>query len=135
MSFLKFKQNGDGPRPVHWSRAERDGAPFRGRSVPLLREEEYEEFAERVHDCRFGTFRVTDREQRIHGRTYIEVLEGITNGWWRLLSPRQYQWWTPPGSEAPEMLVYIEWSEPYMELDERRLHNIQGGMAGGSSAP
>jgi hypothetical protein len=127
MSFLKFQENNQ-PQAggIHWSRVDRDGAPFRGTKIPLLKEEEYEEFAQKVQDAKIGIFKATDPAHKQHGRTYQEVLDGILAGWFTLLSERQYKW-IDTGSNGPEMHVYVEWSESYMQLPKNlNLSNNSG---------
>lgn len=129
MSFLKFQGEGRGGEQgrVYWSRADRDGLPFRGSQVPLLRDEEFDEFAERVDDAKFALFDTSKPDQRLpagdpNARTYQEVLDGLIAGWFQLLF-REHRW----GEDAdgtPVMHVYVEWSEPYMEVDPRRARNI-----------
>lgn len=129
MAFLKFRQAGS-DNNLHWGRADRDGAPYRGRVAPLLRDEEWEEFAERVHDCKCGMFRSDQPDERQHGRTYQEVLDGAANGWFKIFA-RERHWWTPENG-PPVLVRYIEWSEPSMQIDESRIASLQGGVAGGS---
>jgi hypothetical protein len=113
MSFLKF-QEGEGDNGLHWHRADRDGAPYRGPITPILKEEEYEELAQRVSDAKVAIFDTSNPEQRHHGRTYREVLDGLQATWFNLLTERRYKWVDKKGK--PTMFVYVEWNEPTMQL-------------------
>jgi len=125
MSFLKQQRkaeeagNGD---QLHWDRAAQDGAPFRG-DIPLLKDAEFESLTERVYDSKSGIFNTSTPEQRCSGRTYQEVMDGVLAGWFKLMSDRQYKW-LDTGAE-PEMMVYIEWAEPYQELSARAREKLQ----------
>lgn len=112
MSFLKFKENS---KDLHWHRANKDGAPFRGEKTPILKEEEYEQLAEKVSDAKIAVFDTSKPDERIHGRTYQEVLDAISAKWFTLLTPRQYQW-SKSKTGKPTMFVYVEWAETYMQL-------------------
>jgi len=121
MSFLKYQrpaeQNG---QKLFFGRADRDGAPFRGTDVPMLKDEEFEELTQRVCDSKWGLFDTSQPEMRMppndpNGRTYTEVLDGVTAGWFQLICPRQYKWGKAADGE-PKMYIYIEWAEPYREL-------------------
>lgn len=121
MSFLKYqRQNVEAQQHVFFNRADRDGAPFRGAEIPFLREAEWEALTQRVCDTKWGLFCTADPECRQppgdpNGRTYAEVLDGITASWFELLSPRQYRW-SKDADGNPVMYVYVEWAEPYREL-------------------
>ena len=117
MSFLKFldQTNGNGRGNIYYHRATQDGAPFRGPTAPLMRDAEFDELTEKVHDCYSGTFDTSDPQMQQHGRRYHEILEGAAIGWFRPLCERQYTWGEKT-DEPPKMYVYIEWAEPYNEL-------------------
>jgi len=129
MSFLKFqgKQNGQDRGNIHWQRASRDGAPFRGSNAPIIREEEFEEFAERVWDSKYGTFDTSNPDERHCGRTYQEILDGIKIDWFQLLGERQYQWGKNKDGR-PVMYVFIEWGEPYLELPPDKARTMSAGV-------
>jgi hypothetical protein len=94
MGFLKFKdqKDGNGRGELHWHRANSDGAP---------------------------TFDTNNPEEQIHGRTYQDVLDAITAGWFNLLNPREYKWCDSEEGK-PTMYVYVEWAEPYQEFTGKR---------------
>ena len=122
MSFLKYtgEVNGNGRGSVYYGRAGQDGAPFRGHGVPLLREHEFEELAERVYDAYHGTFDTSNPTMRQppnseHGRTLQEIIERKENGWFKLLTWNER--WVKKGDE-PVMDVFVVWSEPYQELPQ-----------------
>lgn len=137
MSFLKFRgESGDDRGQLYWSRASQDGLPFRGPAAPLLRDAEFEEYTERVEDVKIATFDTSQPYQRLpqgapKPRTYQEVLDGILSGWFKVLS-RKHKWVDVDGK--PVMFVYIEWSEPVLELDMARVMSAQGGVAGGRNS-
>jgi len=133
MSFLKFRgeSDGNGRGQVFWSRAQRDGLPFRGEFPPLLRDEEFDEYAERVDDVKYGVFDTSKPEQLLpegdpKARTYRNVLDGIVAGWFKMLC-REHKW-AESSDGQPVMYVYIEWTEPYMEVDTTRIQSLQGGI-------
>lgn len=118
MSFLQYKKT----RPdLKWGRADIDGAPFKpsGKAVPLLRNDEFEALAERIPNCRARTFCMGDEKD---AEEYVDILNAIRSGWFELLGPREYKWETINGK--PVMFVYIEWSEPHMEIDPSKLASI-----------
>lgn len=118
MGFLKFQDNAKRDKAenaqLHWHRAELDGAPFRGDSIPLLKNDEFEELAQKVHDAKIGIFDTSDETHKQCGRTYNEVLDGVASGWFKLLTERKYKW--SRRNKKLTMLVYVEWSEPTMQL-------------------
>ena len=128
-SFLKFQgqQDTSGRGDIHWHRASRDGAPYRGPAAPLMREEEFQDSAEKVWDSKFGTFDTSDPDEIHHGRTYQNILDGIKANWFQLLGQRQYQWGKSK-SGRPVMYVFIEWGEPYLELPPDKLRAVQSGI-------
>ena len=105
VKFMNRRVNGNGRGQVFWSRADRDGAPFRGQAAPMFTEEEFDEKLVRVYDPKNGVFDVTDKEENDR---YLEILDGISNGWFQLVYiNRQF--------DEGSRLVYVEWLESYME--------------------
>jgi|TARA_R110000824_G_scaffold111917_8_gene260781 hypothetical protein len=121
MSFLKFHQqtDGNGRGDVHWSRASRDGAPFRGDKIPLLRDEEYENLSERVYDANVETFDTSDQEQKDKLK---QVLDASANGWYKVLCMERK--WLKLDDGGVKMCVYVEWVEPYQEISPSKLRNL-----------
>lgn len=120
MSFLKYQRGPTDQQRVFFGRADQDGAPFRGNTVPLLKEDEFDVLTQRVCDAKWGLFDTSKPNIRMppgdpDGRTYTEVLDGVTAGWFQLICPRQFNWGKDEKG-APTMHVYIEWAEPYREL-------------------
>lgn len=115
MSFLKQQKTlqGDPRGSIWWHRAGVDGAPFRGKSLPLLKEHEYEDKVERVWDCHYGIFDTTKPAQTIDGRTLQWVMDAAMSGWVKIIY-RDHRW--VETEEGAAMLQYVEWSEPYQEL-------------------
>jgi hypothetical protein len=127
MSFIKFQESKK-EKDLYWHRAAQDGAPFRGPVVPALKEEEFQKLTERVIDSKCAIFDTSEPDEVKHGRTYQQVLDGISNGWFKLLSPRQFKWVERPDGKTT-ILAYIEWGEVYMELHpsvkpEMRTHTL-----------
>lgn len=117
MSFLKFSRSvkTSGGKPVHWNRASMDGAPFRGAKPPLLREEEIEQQVEKVDDVHYGLFDTSRPKQKICGRTYAEVMEGVVSQLYSLTADRIFIRAKDPKTGNFKILVYVEWAEAFME--------------------
>lgn len=124
MSFLKFQQDPHREPTLHWHRADRDGAPFRGDHIPFLRDEEFDELAERVLDCKYAMYNTNKPDEQHHGLTYQQVLDGITARWYQLLSPRQYKWGEDEAGN-PVMFVYIEWAVATIQVPNHKLAGKQ----------
>lgn len=122
MSFFKFSEDTSN-KDLHWSRASMDGAPFKGPSIPLLKDEEFESLAEKVHDTKVGIFDSTDPDHKQHGRTYTEVMDGILAGWFIPLCERERKWVEKDGEL--KMMVYMEWSEPTMQLPKQVVQKLK----------
>jgi hypothetical protein len=120
MSFLKFQEDPNSDKDLHWQRADRDGAPFKGSSIPLLKEEEFEELAERVHDCQVAILDVNDPED---GVTYKRIMDGCRCGYFHLLAPRKYKWVERKGKLT--MMVYVEWAQTTMQLPKRVVEQLR----------
>ena len=108
MSLVKYygDKDGNGRGQLWWGRADKDGLPFRGRQVPHLKEEEFEERLVMVGDAKAELFDVTeDNETR---QRYLWVVDRIVNGHFVCLH-REHHF------SDGKMLVYIEWVERYME--------------------
>jgi hypothetical protein len=121
MSFLKYQNHTTDDRgQVHWARADRDGAPFRGSQVPLLRDEEFEELAERVYDANIETFDTSDPEQK---KALQSILDASANGWFKVLCMDR-KWVVNDNEGTARMYVYIEWVEPYQEISSSKLRNL-----------
>jgi len=114
-SLLKFsnvKRHSSGDK-LYWSRAPEIGAPFRGKEVPALTEDEAEQFLIKVADAKVGFFRMTSRRGR---RRFIEILDKIANGWYRLVYIKRFYKTNPA-------VHYIEWLE-YYQQDGRQVKAI-----------
>ena len=122
MSFLKFhhQTEGNARGDVHWSRASRDGAPFRGSQLPLLKEEEYENLSERVYDANVETFDTDDPEQK---EKLQSILDAAANGWYKVLCMDR-KWIENKTDGTAKMYVYIEWVAPYQEIAANKLRNL-----------
>jgi hypothetical protein len=106
VSLVKYSHqthSSNGKR-LFWDRAPVDGAPFRGPTAPILREEEYEARAVRVADFKMGFFDVAD-EKGV--KDFSQVMECCANGWYKLVHIERFHG-TPPRH-------YVEWVEYYME--------------------
>lgn len=130
MSLLKYRNGGTpADTKLFWGRSAEDGAPFRGPAPPLLRNEEFERFSERVFDAKYGMFDASNPEQKLpqghpQARSLAEVLEGFANGWFRILSHNEH--WSKGQDGTPRMFVFLIWLEQYMELPEK---HTQGGAS------
>jgi hypothetical protein len=133
VAFLKQQHsNGHDARGrLYWKRAAMDGAPFRGPSPPMLKEEEFEELAERVWDSKFGMFNTNQPDQLVMGRTLQWVIDASLSGWVQILH-RSHQWGEDEQTGQPVMFQYVEWAEPYQELPSR--YYDQPGPSGGNGA-
>jgi hypothetical protein len=94
---------------LHWGRAGRDEAPFRGHRPPVLREEEYNDQVVRTGDPHIRVFDMSVPEDQ---EAYLDVLTKIINGNWgqavhvdRQFVPEKNNW-----------VVYFEWVQWYMEM-------------------
>ena len=127
-SFLKFQGNSDsnGRGDLHWGRAKLDSAPFRGPGVPLMREEEFQEHAERVWDSKYGIFNTANPDEKHFGRTYQQVLDGILINWFQPLCERLYKWGKDDDGK-PVLYAYVEWGEPYLELPPDKSQEMSPG--------
>ena len=109
-SLVKYMNQTDGGngQNLYWHRASQDGAPFRGPTAPVLKEEEYQQQVVRIGDPQVEIFDTTDPEQR---KKYQEVLAKVVNGGWGqvLFIERKF---------IPELKgwrVYLEWVQWFMQ--------------------
>ena len=100
-------------KQLHWGRFERDGAPFRGASVPLIREEEADTLLTRTSDIRFGVFDVSKPEQTQFAETLATILGNVGLNWYRITQWSE-RWHDTP--EGPKMFVFVVWVVPHMEI-------------------
>ena len=124
-SLVKFMHaNSGGSEPLHWGRADLDGAPFRGAMPPMATEDEMESRLVKVADPHNQTFDTSDPEQN---KQYLAVLDKITNGWCQLIHRKHILVRTrhkqPDGTVVRDVnvKVYMEWVEPYMQ-DGQPMH-------------
>lgn len=106
--------HGNGQSPVYFNRAHLDGMPFRGETA-LLREEEFDEYTEVVSDFDSDTFDLSQAEQ--HAR-FKQVCDRIVNGWYRLWDYQPVWQELVPGRKT--MLIFMSWSVPHRQLNQRR---------------
>ena len=120
--FLKFHEHtdGNGRGTIHWNRAHLDGAPYRGKVIPLLKDEEFEELSERVWDTKSDMFDLADPDQR---KQYHKVLDMIMAQWCQCLHRQHISGEDENGN--PTMFVYIEWAEPYQEISASKLERLK----------
>jgi hypothetical protein len=119
MSLVKFsnRTQHNGQR-IHWGRSGEDGLPFRGQQAPMYTQEEWEEKTVKVADPHNGHFDTSDPEQN---KKYLEVLDGITNGWFQCIYiKRQY--------DPEQKMVYVEWVEYFLEDGNRAPFMTAGQM-------
>jgi hypothetical protein len=118
MSLLKYveedfkrKSGNSGEQSnIHFHRADIDGMPYRGKPYPL-KEEEYEELAETVHDGCVDVFDLAVPEQK---KKLEEIVEGVTSGWWRL-KVFDHHW------VDSRVLVFCVWTKPFKQIPEHKL--------------
>lgn len=120
MSLLKYRdvQQRDSRGVTHWTRADIDGAPYRGKQIPLLREAEFEEFAERVKDVKVKMFQLWEPDQLL---AYQDVLDKCANNWWTLLKDREME-----VREKNSFVVLCIYYENYVEVPPERVSAILG---------
>ena len=121
MSFLKYFDQRDASHrgSLYWHRSGMDGAPFRSAMPLSLREEEFEDNAERVID---GRVRIFDLGKQEDLQEYQEIVDRAMNGWY-IIARRDLQFIADKGS----WLVYLEWGVPHMEIPKDKLVGINGG--------
>jgi len=118
-SFLKYRedQHSNGRGQAHFGRASVDGIPFRGNSVPMLREEEFESLTERVNDGKVEIFDLSIPEKAAE---WERVIDHIANGWYRVLHcDRKFV------EAKGTWLIYIEYIVPWNEIPADKLHGRQ----------
>ena len=97
--------------PLYWGRAKLDGAPFRG-VPPMLREEEFDEHAERSMDAHVRIFNLSRPEEL---QDYRQILERVCNQRCMIVHrERQYD----PATRS--FLVLLEWVEPFIEVPQAK---------------
>lgn len=106
-SLLKFAgrrvdRNG---QSLYWRRAAVDGAPFRGLMPPAMPEQEYEAKKVKVQDFQHKWF---DIAVEAEAREYSEVMNGVANGWYRLVHVERF--WQNTTRH------YVEWTEVFTQL-------------------
>lgn len=89
---------------LHWERSADDGIPFRGRTLPLMPDAEYDARTYRVSEVHNAFF---DTKIPAENQKFLEVLSSATDGWFQLLHLERF--WR--GSTCH----YIEWIEYYKE--------------------
>lgn len=100
-------QVGEGDDRYFWSRADVDGAPFRGPAPPILPEAEYDARVVKVADFRHDSFDMADAEK---SRAYDRVMDCIMNGRYSLVFISRFHNGTN--------VHYVEWNEHYMQDSE-----------------
>lgn len=119
-------------RPLHWSRAHLDGAPFRGDPVRLP-EELYAERVEKVTEAKVRLFDLSKPKDQID---YADILNRITAGVGQLVRReflksaviRQVEIRDERDrvighekSQSTGLQVHMEWVEFYMQDNQRNL--------------
>ncbi len=116
-SLAKFSnRRSHGGQQLHWNRADRDGAPFRG-NMPFLTEEEYDQRVVRVGDPKLAFFDMSKEDQV---KAYLDVVDGIVNHWFELVFIQRF-WKTDPPTH------YVEWIEYFYEDGQRAPYVPQPG--------
>lgn len=130
-SLVKFMHQKDAAgKPLHWGRADLDGAPYRGAASSLMvPEEELESRLTRVYDPQNQTFDLSDPEDN---KAYLAVVDKVSNKWAQLLCRKfmtvKVRRVRDLGDGVKEVTrdvkikVYVEWLEVYME-DGQPMHS------------
>lgn len=124
MSLLKYRdeeRRENGEASLSFSRAKIDKAPFRG-SAPLLKDEEYDQLAERVYDVDAKVFDLSNPEDLAE---FKDVFDRATNQWYQILDYDK-RWVTDPETQQVKMYIYMVWGKPYMQIDQAQAHNMIG---------
>lgn len=110
MSLFKyFGEQGEAHRgKLFWSDV-LDGLPFRGDSVPLLRESEIQEYVDVQWDFCCREFDLTDEKS---AEEYRYVMDRVVNGWFYL----HYREYAKDAQTGRVRYVYLEWSQRYGQL-------------------
>lgn len=119
-SFLKYQSEettvkGNGRGSLSFARAAVDGMPFRGQTA-LLKEEEYDEFTEVVQDFDVGLFDIGIPKERAALKV---IFDKAANQWYQILDYDKK--WITKEDGTTTVIVYIAYSIPHRELDQRRL--------------
>ncbi len=108
MSLAKFSN-----RRVHrgkklfWGRSSEDGLPYRGPFAPSYTQEEFEDRTAKVGDPHAETFDLSKKE---HKAVYLQVLDGIVNGWFQCLYVKRWE-----TKDNVDGFARIEWVEFFLE--------------------
>ena len=119
MSLVKFlnRQQSNGRGKLWWSRAEKDGLPYRGFNAPMMTEEEFEDRTVRVADPHNGTFRTWIEEEN---KAYLDVVDKILNHWAACLYQDSWkQKIKIEGVTQVRHVHYLVWAEYYLEDGSR----------------
>jgi hypothetical protein len=109
MSLVKFTNRSvHRGKKLHWGRSAQDGLPYRGAFAPMLTEEEHEDRLVRVGDPQHEVFDLSDPDQKA---AYLQVVDGIINGWFKCL----YRRMLTSKKNPKKAYVRIEWVEYFME--------------------
>lgn len=109
-------QSQDPRGPLNFNRAHLDGMPYRGPVLPLLREEEYEEYTDVVEDAGCATFDLSNEE---HCQRWAKIMDQAVNGWTRVISKHLH--WQPQADGSARCFLFAEWTKPHRELATDRL--------------
>lgn len=82
VKFMNRRSSPGGHGPLHWGRADLDGAPYRGQFLPPMPEEELENRLVRTANPQIRTFDLADPDD---AKAYVDVLDMIANKWATLI--------------------------------------------------
>jgi hypothetical protein len=111
-SLIKFEsmlRRDSSGKPLHWGRADEDGAPFRGNPL-MLTEEEYLDRVVKVKDAHNRVFDTSDPKQN---RQYLLIVEKAAHGLAQVMYQKKR--WRKKGKKGPYPVIYVEWLEFYMQ--------------------
>jgi hypothetical protein len=101
---------------LHWPGV--NGIPFRGPTVPDLKQAEYDSVPVVAQGC-FGTFNLSKKED---AEVYQWIRDRIRNGWFTL------DWVERHWDEASKtMWIYIEWSQLYAQAMKSEIRSLGHG--------
>ena len=92
---------------TYWGRAYLDGMPYKGKKDPLLTDAEFEAKTSVHRKVRNGFFDLRDEGE---ARNYLNVLDGVANGWYVLWTKQ-----TDVDLKGGTARAYLEWVECYRQ--------------------
>lgn len=122
-SFLKHRDSMvETPRgKLHWHRARHDGVPFRGSAIPMLKDEEFDELAEKTYDTEVRQFNTAIPADLI-------ALQEIYDKWANNLAS-VFLHEKCFSEQAQGYIVLIGYTLGFMEVPTERVAGLSGQIA------